>query len=463
MAMGISVRTLVFSALGLAMVGFSAPGFTPLAFADSGMVLDKYVVLMRHGVRPQTSAKEIAPLSSKPWLQWDTADGQLTPHGAEATVQLARWEGAMLRGRGLLPKDGCPATGTVFGWANGSVKRTIDTGNVMLSTLFPGCGLTVGFNNTEATDGVDVLYAPSDTRLGAVDPDKAKAAILEAAGGDLEKPRARAASLMTELDGILDCCAASLCEKAEASAACTLSDRPWSIKVKQAKGEKPASVEVVGPLKDAGTVVQVFLLQYANGFPADQVGFGKTPTEADIIRLSQLRQIKYDLGNRVPYLAARDGSNLLNQLLLAVAADPATGLANNSAPSDGPPNAKYLLFAGSDTQQAEIGAMLGLHWHIPPYLDDETPPTGTMAFERLHDATGKVFVRMQFIAPSLEQIRNASVLDDKNPPLQATITLPGCEQQQVDGACPLDRFLAIARPKLDMTAVAPQIYLASGH
>lgn len=364
-------------------------------------------------------------------------------------------------GPGALPQDGCPATGTVFGWANGSVKRTIDTGNVMLSTLFPGCGLTVGFKNTEATDGVDVLYAPSDTKLGAVDPDNAKAAILEAAGGDLEKPRARAASLMQELDGILDCCAASL---RKGRGVCGLYVvRPSLVDQGQAgQGEKPASVEVVGPLKDAGTVVQVFLLQYANGFPADQVGFGKTPTEADIIRLSQLRQIKYDLGNRVPYLAARDGSNLLNQLLLAVAADPATGLANNSAPSDGPPNAKYLLFTGSDTQQAEIGAMLGLHWHIPPYLDDETPPTGTMAFERLHDATGKVFVRIQFIAPSLDQIRNASVLDDKNPPLQATITLPGCEKEQVDGACPLDRFLAIARPKLDMTAVAPQIYSASG-
>ncbi len=81
---------------------------------------------------------------------------------------------------------------------------------------------------------------------------------------------------------------------------------PWSIKEKEAKGDKPASVEVVGPLKEAGTVVQVFLLQYANGFPEDKVAFGKAPKAEDIVRLSELRQIKYDVSVRVPYLAARD-------------------------------------------------------------------------------------------------------------------------------------------------------------
>jgi len=439
--------------LTLAAFSFGLGGIAQPVVAQDGMVLDKYVVLMRHGVRPQTSLKEIEPLSSKPWLQWNTPDGQLTPHGAEAVAQLAKWESSMLRQRGLLPEKGCPAPSAAFGWANGSVKRTIDTGNVMLETMFPGCGLTVGFNKVDESDGVDSLYAPSDTKLGAIDTEKAKAAILDAAGGDLEKPRARAAALMKELDGILDCCAVSLCDKADPTKACTLSERPWAIKVKEAKGEKPASVEVVGPLKEAGTVVQVFLLQYANGFPAEQVGFGRTPKADDIIRLSELRQMKYDVSVRVPYLAARDGSNILNQLLLAVAADPAAG-----AVMDGPPNAKYTLFTGSDTQQSEIGAILGLHWHIPPYVDDETPPTGTLAFERLHDAAGKAFVRMSFIAPSLDQIRAASPLDGNNPPLQGAVALPGCEDQAIEGACPLDRFLAITRAKLDMTAVGSQNY-----
>jgi 4-phytase / acid phosphatase len=417
-------------ALPVAAAGTQGAALTP----------DKYIAIMRHGVRPQTSSKELLHYSAKAWPVWDVADGMLTAHGAKAAEKLAGWEMSMLRDKGLVAQSGCPAPGEVFGWANGSVQRTIDTGNVILSTMFPGCGLAVGFNKT---GDVDVLYAASDAALGAIDPEQAKTAILDAAGGSFAAMTAKAAPLMKELDGILGC----------ETSACSMAERPWTVDMKEAKGDKPASVSVKGSLAEAGTLVQVFLLQYANGFPADQVAFGKASTSADIIRLSELRQWKYDVGNRVPYLARRDASNFLNQILLATAAGTteATG-------TEGPPDAKFLLFMGSDTQQAEVATLLGLHWHIPPYVDDETPPTGALTFERLHDATGKAYVRLGFVAPTLDQIRDASTLDAKTPPLQATVSLPGCESEMVEGACPLDSFLKIARASLDMSAVANQAY-----
>jgi 4-phytase/acid phosphatase len=405
------------------------------------MVSDKYVVLMRHGVRPQTSSKELAHISPRQWPVWDTQDGQLTPHGAAAAAQLARWEHGVLAAKGLVPAEGCPAPGTVFGWANSSVQRTIDTGNVVLSTMFKGCGLAVGHHGG---DGPDPLYDASETALGAIDVEKAKAAILEAAGGKLDSIQEKAAPLMKEMDAILGCDAPD--------SACSLQGRPWKIKAKAAKGNKPAHVSVKGPLADAGTAVQVFLLQYANGFPADQVAFGKASTSEDIIRLSELRQIKYDVGNRVPYLAQRGSSNLLNQIVLALRAAPQDKVATD------PATARFSLLMGSDTQQVEIGALLGIHWKIPPYLDDETPPTGTLAFERLHDEAGKAYVRMEFVAPSLDQIRNASTIDDRSPPIRAMISLPGCEAEAKEGACPLDRFVDLANARIDKSAVAPTAF-----
>lgn len=119
---------------------------------------------------------------------------------------------------------------------------------------------------------------------------------------------------MKEMDAILGCDAVD--------SACSLQNRPWALDVKVAKNDKPASVSVKGPLAEAGTVVQVFLLQYANGFPPNQVAFGKASTADDIIRLSALRQMKYDVGNRVPYLAQRDASNFLNQILLSLDTKP---------------------------------------------------------------------------------------------------------------------------------------------
>ncbi len=262
----------------------------------------------------------------------------------------------MLRAKGLVSASGCPAKGEVFGWANGPVQRTIDTGNAVLSTMFEGCGLKVGFSKAK----VDPLYAASDTPLGAIDTEKAKAAILEAAGGNFDALKAKVQPLLKEWMRSSDAM------HPIAPAPCRRVNGSWVFK--KEKADRPASVSLKGPLAEAGTAAQVFLLQYANGFPTDQVAFGKASTATDIIRLSELRQVKYDIGNRVPYLAKRDASNFLNQLVLALGTGP-----RDAAPQGGPPNAKFLLLMGSDTQQVEIAAILGLHWKIPPYLDDENP------------------------------------------------------------------------------------------
>jgi 4-phytase/acid phosphatase len=50
------------------------------------LVLDKMVVLMRHGLRPPTRTKDITPFAADPWPSWEVADGQLTPHGAEVAT-----------------------------------------------------------------------------------------------------------------------------------------------------------------------------------------------------------------------------------------------------------------------------------------------------------------------------------------------------------------------------------------
>lgn len=402
------------------------------------LISDKYIAIMRHGVRPQTSSKKLELISPKQWPVWGTDDGQLTPHGAAAAAQLAKWEHGMLAAKGLVPATGCPKPDEVYAWGKSTLQRTIDTGNIILSTMFEGCGLSVG---SFRGDGPDPLYDASETGLGAIDVETAKAAILEAAGGSFDGLQKKAEPLMKELDAILGCEAAD--------SPCSMQHRPWTMEVKQNRENKPYGVSVKGPLSEAGTVAQVFLLQYANGLPADQVAFGKASSAADIIRLSELRQIKYDVGNRVLYLAQRDASNFLNHILLSLGQTPPEGV---------PPGAKLLLFMGSDTQQAELATLLGIHWKIPPYLDDETPPTGALTFERLHDEAGRSYVRLGFVAPSLDQLRNLSVMDEQSPPIQAAVSLPGCEAQEKQGACPLDRFVTLAGARLDRSAVAPDVY-----
>ena len=409
------------------------------ALAAGDLVLDKVVVLMRHGVRPPTSSKAIEPFAAQPWPAWEVADGMLTPHGAEAVGRLGAWEGRMLASRGLLNAPECPKPGEVFAWANSALQRTVDTGNALLAAMFPDCGLTVGHGTGK---GADPLFTASDTDVGRLDPEKGRAAILEAMGGSFDKPKQRLAPLFRELSGILGCGAKG----------CDFADRPWEIAPKS----DGRNLSLEGPIGEASTIAQVFLLEYANGLPPDQLAWGHIKSADDVIRLSAMRQIKYEYFERVPYIARRGASNILNQLLIGLAEGASVPGIDTAG---GPPDAKLTLFVGSDTQIAEIGGMLDAHWTLQSYLEDETPPSGGLVFERLLDkVTGQRFVRVKFLTPRLDQIRSAAVLDDADPPEYVTVGLPGCEENGPDGACPIDAFAKIVSGAIDPTAVAPQTY-----
>src|SRR5271168_2391055 len=76
-------------------------------------VLEKVLILERHGVRPPTKPPEaFAKYANEPWPQWPVAPGELTPHGAEA--MRAMGEGLRVRYASLLPGKACPSPPSVF-------------------------------------------------------------------------------------------------------------------------------------------------------------------------------------------------------------------------------------------------------------------------------------------------------------------------------------------------------------
>ena len=432
----------------IAMAVLVALGSGPLSAAAEDLKLVKVVALQRHGVRPPSSTREITPLAADPWPTWDVPDGQLTSHGKQAITELGKWEGQMLRARGLL-RTGCPQPGEVFAWANSGYQRTIDTADTLLAVLFPGCGLKAGHLQTTKQDP---LFPASESEVGRLDQDQARKAVMERMGGSLDRPDPRLMTLMAELQSVLHCCAASVCQKAGQQEGCTFAERPSALSP-AAEGK---SVNWTGPMGEAATIAQVLLLEYANGFPLEQVGWGRAATAEAVIRLSELRKIKYEYQERVPYIARRGASNILNQMLLALEA----GAGLQPADADkGLVDANLVLFVGSDTQIAEIGGILDAHWQLQGYLDDETPPGGGLVFELLQEpATGTRFVRLVFVAQTLEQIRAASALGASNRPNYVTVTVPGCPGARPDGACLVESFVKLARSKMDMTAVAKPAY-----
>jgi len=427
-----------------AMLAVAALVAGPLSTYAEDLTLVKVVALHRHGVRPPSSTKEITPLAADPWPIWDVPDGQLTSHGKQAIAELGRWEAQMLRARGLV-SEGCPKPGDVFAWANSGYQRTIDTADTLLAVWFPGCGLKAGHLSTTEQDP---LFMASRFEVGRLDQDQARSAVAKLMGGRLDRPGPRHAMLMAELQSVVRCCAASVCQKTVQSESCTLAERPSAL----SPTPDGNNVDWTGPMGEAATIAQVFLLEYANGFPPEQVAWGRAATADAVIRLSELRKIKYEFQERVPYIARRGASNILNQILLALEAGAGPAPVDADAALAA---AKLVLFVGSDTQVAEIGGILEAHWQLRGYLDDETPPGGGLVFELLQDpVTRAQFVQLVFVAQTLDQIRAASTLGASNPPNYVPVLVPGCEGARPEGACPIAHFIKLARSKMDMTAVA---------
>lgn len=417
----------------------------PVAVAAEAPKVEKVVVLMRHGVRPPTSTAEVTPFAAAPWPDFGVADGMLTPHGAEAAERLGAWERGWLAERGLFTGKKCPEAGDLFAWSSRALQRTTDTGDAFLRGMFPECGLKTG---KSAGSGADPLFTATETDVGALNLKEGEKAILAAMGGSFDAPKAKLAGLMDSLQSVTQCCSVEVCRKGTGKDTCRIDELPWEIKPTSDK----RGLKIEGPMSTAATISQIFLLEYGQGLPADKVAWGRAATREDVVRLSELRKIKYEYYERVPYLARRGSSNILAQIATVLTRDTGSGI---GIALDGPPDATYTLYVGSDTQIAQIGGILDLHWASKDYLADETPPTGGLIFERLVDSAGARSVRVSFVTPTLDQIRSAAVLDAKAPPSVVPVPIPGCGP---DGVCPAAAFAKLVGDRIDPSAVAPVEY-----
>jgi|UPI0004082982 4-phytase/acid phosphatase len=390
----------------------------PAPDAQSAPVLERVVMLMRHGVRPPTKP-QVAPegMADREWPTWSTGFGELTQHGYDAVRLVGAWDRTHWAARGLIPTDGCPSQDTVAVAASAK-SRTQDTARALLEGLAPGCGIAVAF---PAGADEDFEFHPLETGYTRVEPDQAVRAVAALAppGGMDAEVQARAA-LFAQLNQALGCCAPPLCEAWGVPAGCDLSQMPTGIV--RHEDDRP---DVGDPFGLASTISQTFLLQYLEGMPMQDVAWGRLDRDG-IEALLEFHSIKFRYEGRAPYVAARAASPLAARMLAAV--------------EDGPP---LTVLVGHDTNIADLGGLLDLHWTVPGYPRDDPPPGGALGFEVLSDARGERFVRAFYRSQTMDQVRELQPLSDANAPAYVSLPIPGCAQP-----CRLDDFAALVRGKL---------------
>jgi 4-phytase/acid phosphatase len=349
----------------------------------------------------------------------------------------------------LEEKSGCPAPGDLFAWADKTV-RTRATADAILAGLFPGCTKPEDVSASFDPQNADVLFHPIAAGVAPLDPEAAKTAVLAAMGGSFEAAKQRLSSDFDRLAAVLHGPRPETCAKDGLGSSCRLIDLPWSISIDSAKGH---SLSLKGPLQMASAVAETIRLEYAQGMSADQVGWGRVAGAEGVTSLLALHKALYDVSLRVPPIAQRGASQILNQIALALEQGP------GAEPAGGPPPAKLVLFVGHDTNMAHMQATLGVHWKLPGYPENDTVPGGALVFERLRDMqTGERFLRLAYTAQSMNQIRNLTPLTGEAKPERTVLSLPGCKHESEPGACRFGEGLAAIRGRIDPTATSVVAY-----
>jgi 4-phytase/acid phosphatase len=445
----IPARRALFAAL-LWAIGLAQLPTAPAAVAQEqaaqsqGANLLKVVILSRHGVRsPIPMLTTLQTWTTQTWPTWQCdggtcLSGQLTPRGRLLSEQMGTYYQSYLA---QLVPDQCPQQDDVFFWVDLS-PRDEDTAQAILRGFRPACDTSIYHHMSSAAAPDRIFHPVSATGSCTLDAGRAERDILARARGSLSNVSRALAPQLRTTQGTLLCCTGELCkttwEKTCQLAppppnACTLIDSLPSCLVRGSEDGSPR-VLLGGALRVASTFTELLLLEYANGFPLSDVGWGRIGRR-QLTDVTLVHTSAFDLEQRTPYIAKRQGSRLFNKILLA--------LQGNSDSNEGtaPPDAKFVAYIGHDTNIANLAGMLGLSWLQPGYQRNDTPPAGALIFE-LRARGGRREVAAFYVAQSLDDMRNATGTS----PVRTPVRIPGCGDGR---ACPLDRFAALVQQALD--------------
>ncbi len=375
--------------------------------------LERVVMMMRHGIRPPTKANPVpVNYSANTWPSWPVDFGLLTPRGAAGVKLLGAGDRAYYARRGLFDRE-CPAPGAVVLKASGK-QRAIRTAESWGEGFMPGCRADV----SHPRDGdPDPIFHGLDDTPSWFDGTRAyREALATAPGGSIAAESRAYRSDLELLARVLDCTLPT----------CPLLRDPSELVA--AAHDRPG---LEGPIDVGSTASQTFLLEYLEGMPMKDVGWGRI-TRAEIERLLRFHPLKFKYSNSPDYVARVAAAPIAMEILEALSS---------------PRGAKLTLLAGHDTNIADLGGFMRVRWAVPSYPAGDVPPGSAMGFELLRDARGARYVRAFYRAQTMDQLRYQRVLTDRQGAFRQYLAMPGCGNSTQPRACSLGAFSRMVRER----------------
>ncbi len=337
--------------------------------------------------------------------------------GAYMRLDLAR--------KGLFPATGCPNSNDIYLYADTDERTILSTSNT-LAGLEPGCDPPPVHMVAAAAGKADPIFSPIPGTFSPPSVEAAAADQRAALGNDPDAFFSLAANPgLKELAGIL-----------------------------APDPAHPAAKPILGdlrPLAAAPSLIEDFLLEYTDGKPMQEVGWGRVD-KPTLLHLMPIYVKGFDLVTRTPLSARSRGSNLVAHILDTLEQAAQTQPAAPVAGAFGPTGARLVYIGGHDSDLSRLGGLFNLHWNAGGVTDD-TPPDSQIVFELWQNSKSKQYtVRLFYRAQSYDQLRSGQALTPASPPVEVDLVPPGCRAGQ---PCPFAVFDQAAHALLDPAFIKP--------
>jgi 4-phytase / acid phosphatase len=408
--------------------------------ADDGTTLKQIIIFGRHSIRSSTanppSILDQYAVDSYPAFT-GVPPGYLTPRGQQAARLLGSYFHSYLLHEGLLTGNVQTDLSRSYFRAN-SIQRSNVTAAMFGAGLIPGAttpvhSYPIAEGNTPAVP--DPVFDPLLAKVATVDADRA---VTEAQG-----IYGSGATIASAYSGELSLIHRTLYPAgtkptpgAQHGSVDPTSQTSNPITLTASTPLSPplppyytGNVINVGGLGTTTNAADPFVMQYADGFPLDEVAWGRLPLPA-LSQQTRLLALQINIAMRTPYLnkvqSSNAASHVLRSMEQAIIGDDVPGGFGNA-------KSRILVIVSSDYYVAGLAGLLQMHWTLPGYQPDFCAPGGALVFElRQVRRTQEYFVRAFYTAQTFSQLRNLTPLTLKRPPATMQLLVPGGSRSATD-------------------------------
>ncbi|MBF0889207.1 MULTISPECIES: histidine-type phosphatase [Gluconobacter] len=349
------------------------------ASVPSGPVLEKVVLLSRHGIRsPTASSTALREKTGFDWPEWSVAPGEMTPHGAAALGAMVQAVRTHYVDVGFNPLRSC--SDDVRIWSDGADHRTQQTGQVWARNLTLDCHVSAQWQE----HGPDPVF-------NAISAGRAVPSKQETEQGFASMlPVSKRSDVRGGLQALQTLMAPGACDG--------VAHMAWCLRDNVELEWKKGAPRLSGGVATGGMAAESLLLLYSEGFPLDVFGSAKVDIPGFLKTVLPVHEAESRMLRRLPVVAAARNGVMAESIRAFLADRPVTEIPGVTDTT------RLLVLAGHDTNQDALAAIFGLSWTFDDQPDSTAPDT-VLAFERWRYPDRHVVVRVRIFHQSLEELR----------------------------------------------------------